>query len=92
MQEGWTWFVQYALQTSKLSAVFQALLSSVATVHPMTCPSLSATFVIDVESVAPKLFNLGVIVTEELPASSQVSYTTIAVPVRKRKHPTTKAW
>lgn len=49
----------------------------------VTCPLLSATFTIDVESMAQKLSRSGVLVFEELLASSHALYMTVSVPVRK---------
>lgn len=50
-QENKSRFTQFALQTNKLPAEFQALLFSIATALSVTCPSLPAAIVIGVESI-----------------------------------------
>lgn len=64
--------------------MFQSLSSSVGTALDGTCPSLPAAFVIDVERMAPEIFNKDVIVAEELSASSHALYRSIAIPVLNR--------
>lgn len=70
MQEGSTRFVQYAPQTSKLRAVFQAVPSLVAIALDVARPSPTGTIVIDLESVGPEMTNTDIVVAEALPPSS----------------------
>lgn len=62
IQEGWTWFAQYRLQTNKLPALFQSHLSAAANASGVALPSPPATVVINVERVAPKMRNTDVMI------------------------------
>lgn len=71
--------------------MFQAHLSSVTTVLGVTRPLLPAIFVKDFKSVVLNMQNIDLTVAKALVASTDSSYITIALLVRKREHSSTIA-
>lgn len=85
MQVGWTGSVLCTLLKNQLQAVFQSNPSPVSIALGFTRPSPSATVVILAESVAPGMFNMNVMVAEELPAFDHAPNMTSAVPMSERE-------
>lgn len=91
MQGGWTGFAQYDLQTNKLPAVLQSVLSLVGIALRVTSPSPPAAVLILVERGAPDVSNTYSMVAEKLSAFSHARKKTTAVHLCKCKNLSTIA-
>lgn len=87
IQEGWTGFDLYALQTNKLPTMCEALPSFTTAALGVASHSPLATIVIGGESVDPKRFKI----PQLFPTSSHAPFMTVAVPVHIRGNLNTMA-